>query len=79
MQLAVVEYAENVLGLKLGANDRDWPKTLHPVIAVMPEQKPWLKIIIMVAQCVLALSVWAQTKNFSLQGLFTRRSKSEGG
>ncbi len=43
MQLAVVEYAENVLGLK-GANTTEIdPKTLHPVIAVMPEQKALIK------------------------------------
>ena len=43
MQLAVVEFAENVLGLK-GANTTEIdPKTPYPVIDVMPEQKALIK------------------------------------
>ncbi|MBC8590118.1 CTP synthase [Wansuia hejianensis] len=39
MQLAVIEYARNVLGLK-DANSSEWDKdTEHPVIDLMPEQK----------------------------------------
>ena len=39
MQLAVVEYARNVLGLK-GANTTEVnPKTKYPVIDILPEQK----------------------------------------
>lgn len=38
MQMAVIEYGRNVLGLK-GANSEEVdPKTMHPVIHVMPEQ-----------------------------------------
>jgi CTP synthase len=43
MQLAVVEFARNVCGLK-GANSTEFnPKTKYPVIDVMPEQKVLLK------------------------------------
>jgi CTP synthase len=43
MQLAVVEFARNVCGLK-GANSTEFsPKTKFPVIDVMPEQKVLLK------------------------------------
>ena len=39
MQLAVVEYARNVLGFE-DANGTEWnPKTSYPVIDLMPEQK----------------------------------------
>ncbi len=39
MQLAVIEFARNVVGLK-GANTTEVsPKTEHPVIFIMPEQK----------------------------------------
>ena len=39
MQLAVVEYARNVLGLE-GANGTEWnPDTQYPVIDLLPEQK----------------------------------------
>ncbi len=39
MQLAVVEFARNVLGLE-GANGTEWnPDTEYPVIDLMPEQK----------------------------------------
>ncbi|OHA18256.1 MAG: CTP synthase [Candidatus Taylorbacteria bacterium RIFCSPHIGHO2_01_FULL_46_22b] len=39
MQLAVVEYARNVLGLKDANTTEINPKTPHPVIDIMPEQK----------------------------------------
>ena len=43
MQLAVIEFARNVCGLK-GANSTEFnPKTKYPVIDVMPEQKVLLK------------------------------------
>jgi CTP synthase len=43
MQLAVVEFARNVCGLK-GANSTEFvQKTKHPIINVMPEQKVLLK------------------------------------
>lgn len=43
MQLAVVEFARNVCGLK-GANSVEFaPKCQHPVIDVLPEQKVLLK------------------------------------
>jgi CTP synthase len=43
MQLAVVEFARNVCGLK-GANSTEFDqKTKHPIIDVMPEQKVLLK------------------------------------
>jgi CTP synthase len=43
MQLAVVEFARNVCGLR-GANSTEFnPKTKYPVINVMPEQKVLLK------------------------------------
>jgi len=39
MQIAVIEYARNVLGYK-GAHSSEFdPKTLHPVIALMPDQR----------------------------------------
>ncbi|MCX6727023.1 MAG: CTP synthase [Candidatus Shapirobacteria bacterium] len=43
MQMAVVEYARNVLGLE-GANSEEVdPKTKYPVIHVMPDQKKYLE------------------------------------
>ena len=43
MQLAVVEFARNVCGLK-GANSTEFqPNTPHPVIDLLPEQKIFLK------------------------------------
>jgi CTP synthase len=43
MQLAVIEFARNVCGLR-GANSTEFnPKTKYPVIDVMPEQKVLLK------------------------------------
>jgi len=43
MQLAVVEFARNVCGLK-GANSTEFnPKTKYPVIDVMPEQKALIR------------------------------------
>lgn len=42
MQMAVIEFARNVLGLK-GANSTEVnPKTRYPVIHIMPEQKKYL-------------------------------------
>jgi len=43
LQLAVVEYARNVIGLE-GANSTEFdPDTPHPVIDILPEQKEILK------------------------------------
>ncbi len=43
MQLAVIEYARNVCGLK-GANSTEFnPKTKYPVIDILPEQKELMK------------------------------------
>ncbi len=39
MQLAVIEFARNVLGLKDAHTTEVDPKTEHPVIFIMPEQK----------------------------------------
>ncbi|HMQ06805.1 MAG TPA: CTP synthase [Saprospiraceae bacterium] len=39
MQCAVVEFARNVLGLKEAASTEVNPKTRHPIIDLMPEQK----------------------------------------
>ena len=39
MQLAVVEYARNVLGLRSANTTEIDPKTKHPVIDILPEQK----------------------------------------
>jgi CTP synthase len=42
MQMAVIEYARNVMGLE-GANSEEVnPKTPHPVIHIMPDQKDYL-------------------------------------
>ncbi len=43
MQMAVIEFARNVLGLK-GANSEEVdPKTKYPVVHVMPDQKKYLE------------------------------------
>lgn len=43
MQMAVIEFARNVCGLR-GANSAEVdPKTPHPVIHIMPEQQEYLK------------------------------------
>ena len=39
MQLAVIEYARNVLGIKGATTSEIEPATEHPVIDIMPEQK----------------------------------------
>ena len=39
MQLAIVEFARNVCGLKNANSTEIDPKTKHPVIFIMPEQK----------------------------------------
>ncbi len=44
MQLMVVEYARNVLGLKDANTVEIDPKTVNPVIDIMPEQKKKLEI-----------------------------------
>ncbi len=38
MQLAVVEFAKNVLGME-DANSDEFGETLHPVITILPEQE----------------------------------------
>lgn len=43
MQLAVIEYARNVLKLKRAHTVEIDPKTPHPIIDIMPEQKEKLK------------------------------------
>lgn len=43
MQMAVIEFARNVLGLKRANSTEIDPKTRHPVIHIMPEQKEYLK------------------------------------
>ncbi|PLX21054.1 CTP synthase [Candidatus Parcubacteria bacterium] len=42
MQMCVIEHARNVLGLKDANSEEANPKTPHPVIHVMPEQKELL-------------------------------------
>jgi CTP synthase len=42
MQMCVVEYARNVLGLKDANSEEANPKTTNPVIHIMPEQKELL-------------------------------------
>ena len=43
MQLATVEFARNVLGLK-GANTTEIdPKTKYPIIDILPEQKKFME------------------------------------
>lgn len=44
MQLLVVEYARNVLGMKDANTVEINPKTTHPVIDIMPDQKKKLEI-----------------------------------
>ncbi|MCH7951880.1 CTP synthase [Patescibacteria group bacterium] len=43
MQLATVEFARNVVGLKNANSEEVNPKTAHPVIHIMPDQKEYLK------------------------------------
>jgi CTP synthase len=43
MQMAVIEYARNVLGLKDANSEEVDPKTKNPVIHIMPDQKEYLK------------------------------------
>ncbi|MBI4114911.1 MAG: CTP synthase [Candidatus Niyogibacteria bacterium] len=43
MQLAVLEFARNVVGLKKAHTTEIDPKTPHPVIATMPEQETHMK------------------------------------
>lgn len=43
MQMAVIEYARNVLGLKDANSEEVNPKTKYPVIHVMPDQKEYLE------------------------------------
>ncbi|MCC7469617.1 MAG: CTP synthase [Bacteroidetes bacterium] len=44
MQLLVVEYARNVLGMKVANTVEINPKTTHPIIDIMPDQKKKLEI-----------------------------------
>ena len=43
MQMAVIEFARNVLGLKKANTQEANPKTPDPVIHIMPDQKKYLK------------------------------------
>jgi len=43
MQMAVIEYARNVLGLQKANSEEADAKTKYPVIHVMPDQKEYLK------------------------------------
>ncbi len=43
MQMAVIEFARNVLGLKDANTTEANPKTKHPVVHIMPEQQEYLK------------------------------------
>lgn len=43
MQMAVIEYARNVLGLKEANSEEVNPKTKYPVVHVMPDQKEYLE------------------------------------
>ena len=43
MQMAVIEFARNVLGLKDANSEEVNPKTKNPVIHIMPNQKEYLK------------------------------------
>jgi CTP synthase len=42
MQMAVIEFARNVLGLKDANSEEVNPNTKHPVIHIMPDQKQYL-------------------------------------
>lgn len=42
MQMAVIEFGRNVLGLKKANSEEANPKTPHPVIHIMPKQKEYL-------------------------------------
>ena len=42
MQMAMVEFARHVLGLKKANSEEINPKTPHPVIHIMPKQKEYL-------------------------------------
>jgi CTP synthase len=43
MQMATVEFGRNVLGLERANSEESDPKTKHPVIHIMPEQREYLK------------------------------------
>jgi len=43
MQMAVIEFARNVLGLKKANSTEVNPKTPHPVIHIIPDQKKYLE------------------------------------
>jgi len=43
MQMAVIEYARNVLHLNKANSEESNPKTPHPVIHIMPDQEEFLK------------------------------------
>jgi len=43
MQMAVIEFGRNVLGLKRANSTEVNPKTPHPVIHIMPDQKKYLE------------------------------------
>lgn len=43
MQMAVIEFARNVLGLKNANTEEADPQTPHPVIHIMPNQKKYLE------------------------------------
>jgi len=43
MQMAVIEFGRNVLGLKKANSTEVNPKTPHPVIHIMPDQKKYLE------------------------------------
>lgn len=43
MQMMVIEYARNMLGLKDANSEEADPDTLHPVIHIMPDQKEYLR------------------------------------
>ena len=44
MQMAVIEYARNVLGYKDANSEECNPKSTHPMIHIMPNQKEYLKL-----------------------------------
>lgn len=44
MQMAVIEYSRNVLKLKNANSEEVYPKSKHPVVHVMPDQKKYLEL-----------------------------------